>query len=321
MLPGNSTIKEFEALIGKHCNKEHAIATCNASVGILGVFHALGLAGKEIITAPFTWPGAISGLLMLNCKIKICEAEGDFYNIDPEKLEDLITIDTKAIFSSDFLGYPCRLDIISSICRKHNILLIHDGASSFGSYYQQNQAGYYADVAVYSFGKRKLFSVGEGGAIITNNEEIYLSLLKSLTHPERQNIESDCYNPFSLNTTINPLAAKYGLETYKEQLIRINERSKNVTGILRKLLPCTKIKSAVPNYYKIILPRHFDDSIRKKHFTNYSYYSLARELRCFSVVNNILVPENIAHKTEHTSLEEWRIIEFNEIAELQGIIQ
>ena len=104
MLPGPSVIKEFENVLAVHCQKDYVISTCNASVGILGVFWSMGLSNKEIIVTPLTWPGAIAGLLALNCKLKFCPVEPDFLTIDAAEISKLITPETKAVFSTDFLG-------------------------------------------------------------------------------------------------------------------------------------------------------------------------------------------------------------------------
>lgn len=253
MLPGESVIREFESLIEKHCNKNYAIATCNASVAILGTFHALGLKGKEVVTTPWTWPGAIAGLLMLDCSLKFCKVEQDFLTMDPDKIEDLITEDTKAVFSADFLGYPCKIDKIQEICKKHNILLIHDASSSFGSYYKGYQAGYYADVTVYSFGRRKLFSIGEGGAIVTNNENIYKQLLKAIAHPERHQMEYEDANLFALNTSINLLAAEYGVKNYSTSLNKIQARAKDLNSRFNKHTARLGNIDFRPNFHKILL--------------------------------------------------------------------
>ena len=253
MLPGPSVIKEFENVLAVHCQKDYVISTCNASVGILGVFWSMGLSNKEIIVTPLTWPGAIAGLLALNCKLKFCPMEPDFLTIDAAEISKLITPETKAVFSTDFLGYPCQLDKIKKICEEYNVLLIHDAASSFGSYYKGYQSGYYADVSIYSFGQKKLFSLGEGGAIVTQSERIYEKLLYGIAHPERQQIEYDVCNPFSLNISMNLLAAEYGLKIFNEQINHIKYRAEAVVEFLKCILQINNQDDIQPNYYKALL--------------------------------------------------------------------
>lgn len=252
MLPGPSIAKEFESILANHCQKEYAISTCNASTSILGVFLSLGLQNNEIITTPLTWPGAMAGLLALNCKLKFCNVEPEFLTIDPNEIRRLITPETKAVFSADFLGYPCRLDEIKKVCEEYNLLLIHDAASSFGSYYKGYQSGYFADVSVYSFGQKKLFSIGEGGAIVTQREDLYEKLLYGITHPERQQIEYDYVNPISMNISMNLLAAEYGVRVFNKRINYIKNRSKAITGFLKGLIRLNEDDDIQPNYYKVM---------------------------------------------------------------------
>ena len=150
---GNSVTREFEYRISEYFDSKHALSVCNATTGIMGVFHALGLSNSEIITTPLTWAGAFSGPLMINCKLKFCDVESESLTINPDIIEALISPDTKAVFSADLLGYPAQLDKVKEICLKHNLLLIHDAASSFGSTYKGFYSGHFADATILSFGR------------------------------------------------------------------------------------------------------------------------------------------------------------------------
>lgn len=254
-IPGHSAIREFEYLVANYCGARYCLSVCNASVGILGTFYALGLQNAEVITTPLTWPGAITGLQWLKCNIRFCDVEPQTLTLNPALLESIITPKTKAVFSADFLGYPARLDEIKSICRKYNILLIHDAAGSFGSKYQQSYSGYYADVSIVSFGSKKIFSLGEGGCVLTEHETIYQSLANSLLHPNRQGLESFSINPFALNTSMNPLAASLGIKRLKKAAGTIQKRKRMVKKWLLKNDLIDLPASSEPNFYKILLSK------------------------------------------------------------------
>lgn len=251
-IPGNSIVREFEYKIADFCNTKFAISVCNATTGILGVCYALGLKDAEVITTPLTWSGAIAGLLTLNCKIKFCDVDLDSFSLDPVKLDKLITSKTRAIFSTDFLGYPAKLDNIKHICDKYGLLLIHDAATSFGSRYKEQFSGHFADVSIFSFGSKKLFTTGEGGCIVTDNVEIYQKLISFLAHPEKQSSLLSETNPFALNTSINLLAAEYGLETFYQQLKKIEERKFKAINWLNEKKVNTK-PDAQPNFYRVLV--------------------------------------------------------------------
>lgn len=261
--PGNTVIREFEYRISEYLDSKYALAVCNATTGIMGVFFALGLSNAEVITTPLSWAGAFSGPMMLNCRFRFCDVEPEGLTINPDLIEALITPKTKAVFSADFLGYPAQLDKVKDICLKHNLLLIHDAASSFGSKHKGFYSGHFADVSVLSFGEKKIFSIGGGGCILTDNNSIYEKLVKRLTHPERQSLEVFGYNPFSLNTSMNPWAAKYGLETFNEQVLKIEKRKQEIIRSFKEIGMANKTDKSDPNYYKILVSPELQSRFEK----------------------------------------------------------
>ena len=251
----DSNTRHFEAMLSKHFDNANVFTVCNATIGIMGTFFALGLSNAEIITTPHTWPGALSGLQMLQCDIKFAKIEEPTLTINPESILPLITPHTKAVFTADFLGYPCRLDAIKEICNQHNLLLIHDAASSIGSTYKDYYAGKYADVSVFSFGRNKPFATNEGACIVTHSECIFEKLLYHLAHPERQDIQSNAINPFALNTSLNAFAVEFGLAQFHHQLAKIQLHQKTVTSALQKYLEQSPyFINAKPNFYKPFVP-------------------------------------------------------------------
>ncbi len=264
-IPENSVIREFEYKIAEYCGAKNCLSICNATVGILGVFYALGLSNAEVISTPLTWSGSISGLNMLNCKIRFCDIEHHTLTLNPDIIEPLITPNTKAVFSADFLGYPARLDKISKICKKHNLLLIHDAASSFGSRYKGYYSGYFADVSIFSFGSKKIFTTGEGGSILTENDIIFDKIANFLMHPERHAVERLQINPFALNSKINYIGAKYGIDFFEEQILELEKKREKSINFLKSIhfnLP----NDFYPNFTKILLhskhiPTDFKDEI------------------------------------------------------------
>lgn len=222
----DSNTRQFEAMLSKHFDNAKVLTVCNATIGIMGTFFALGLSNSEIITTPLTWAGALSGLQMLQCDIKFAKIEEPSLTINPESILPLITPHTKAVFTADFLGYPCRLDAIKEICNEHNLILIHDAASSIGSTYNDFYSGKYADMSIFSFGRNKPFTTNEGGCIVTYSESIFEKLLYHLAHPERQDIQNNAINPLALNTGLNAFALDFGLAQFHHQIAKIQLHQK-----------------------------------------------------------------------------------------------
>lgn len=252
-IPGKSVVRQFEARLSEYFDNHYVIAVSNATIGIMGVFMTLGITDSEVLSTPLTWPGSFSGIKLLSNNIKYCDIEEPTLTISPESIENKITKGTKAVLTSDFLGYPCRLDEIKTICDKNDIWLIHDAASSLGSIYKDKYSGYFSDVTIFSFGPNKPFTTGEGGAVITQSKEIYEQLVYHLTHPNFQSLVIEDINMFSLNTNINLLAAEFGLKTFNLQISMIKEKQNKIhnSKLVRK--KNFFFYNTVPNYYKVLV--------------------------------------------------------------------
>jgi 8-amino-3,8-dideoxy-alpha-D-manno-octulosonate transaminase len=201
----------FEKEIADLTDHEYVISLANATMGIMGVFIALGIRNAEVIVNEATWPGSLSGPMLLGNKIMRAPLNAS-QRFDIDLLNDCITDKTKAILSCDIGDQSIEfLDQVKAICDGRGIYLIHDAARSFLSTYKGYHSGYFADVTVLSFGATKWFSMYEGACAITNNQTIYKTLVWHLTHPDRQLKELGEINEFAMNYRMNPLVAEYGL--------------------------------------------------------------------------------------------------------------
>jgi dTDP-4-amino-4,6-dideoxygalactose transaminase len=285
----DSETRIFEGLLRQHTDNANVLSVCNATVGIMGVFYSLGLTNCEVITTPLTWAGAFSGLKLLNNTLVFAEIEEPTLTISPDSIEKLITSNTKCIFSADLLGYPARLDVLKNICKKHNILLIHDAASSFGSIYKEKYSGYYADVCIFSFGRNKPFSTGEGGAIITHDDDIYENLICHLSHPERQDIELSAYNPFALNINMNPFAIRYGIVMFGQQKDCILKHQEEVLSKLNQVsqpLIHRLTENMMPNFYKPFFNVLSIQSQTEYSWTSIPYHPLNKQKMIMEILDS-----------------------------------
>jgi len=149
------------------------------------------------------------------------------------------------------MGYPCKTDRIAEICRKKKVLYFHDAASALGSRYKGKQAGYFADVAIYSFGARKLYSCGEGGAIVYSKSHIHKKLRTQLLHPDRQINEIENPNWFFFNISMNSVIAASNIRRIEKSIRKIREEALRT----RKLLGQNIHGESEPNFYKILVKR------------------------------------------------------------------
>jgi perosamine synthetase len=134
---------------------------------------ALGIApGDEVITTPFTFIASASSIMMAGAKPVFVDIEPDNLNIDPVKIEALITDRTKAILPVEVFGNPAGLDKVSEIAKKHNLPVIEDSCEALGSELNGKKAGTFGTMSVFAFYPNKQITTGEGGMILTDNDSL-----------------------------------------------------------------------------------------------------------------------------------------------------
>lgn len=129
-------------------------------------------AGDEVITPSFTFSSTVNAFMIMGAKPVFCDIKEDTLNIDENKIESLISDRTKAIVVVDYAGFPCEMDTIMEIAKRHKITVIEDAAQAVGSTYKGRICGTLGDIGCYSFHETKNYSMGEGGAAIFSNTEM-----------------------------------------------------------------------------------------------------------------------------------------------------
>lgn len=127
--------------------------------------------GDEVIVPSFTFSSTVNAFLRCGSKPVFCDIRRDTMNIDENLIEDLITEKTKAIYAVDYAGIPCEMDTINRIADKHGLFVIEDAAQAVGSTYKGKWAGTLTEFGCYSFHETKNYVMGEGGAIVLNQEK------------------------------------------------------------------------------------------------------------------------------------------------------
>jgi len=127
--------------------------------------------GDEVIAPSFTFSSTINAFLLRGAKAVFCDIREDTFNIDENKIEELITDKTKAIYVVHYAGIPCEMNRIIEIANKYNLFIIEDAAQAVGSTYKGKIAGTMTEFGCYSFHETKNYAMGEGGAIIVNENK------------------------------------------------------------------------------------------------------------------------------------------------------
>ncbi len=138
--------------------------------------------GDEVITTPITFAASANCAVYCGARPVFADINPETYNIDPMSIRKKITDKTKAIIAVDFTGQAVEIDEIKKICEEHNLIFIEDAAHSIATKYKGQQVGGLADMTCFSFHPVKTITGGEGGAILTNDEELYKKLVLAHTH-------------------------------------------------------------------------------------------------------------------------------------------
>jgi perosamine synthetase len=166
-------ISEFEEAFAKYCGVKHGIAVTNGTVALHLALVALGIGeGDEVIIPDFTMIATAFAVSYTGAKPVFIDAEKETWNIDFTKIEEKITERTRVILPVHIYGHPCEMDEINKIAKKYNLKVLEDAAEVHGAEYRGRKCGNLGDIAAFSFFANKIATSGEGGMVVTNDDEL-----------------------------------------------------------------------------------------------------------------------------------------------------
>jgi perosamine synthetase len=165
-------VREFEARFAELCGVEHAVATSSGTTAlhIAMLAHQIG-PGDEVITSPFSFIASANCALFVGARPVFADIEPDYFTVDPAKVEERITKNTRAIIPVHLYGQSCDMDPIVEIAQKHNLAIIEDACQAHGAAYKGWPIGSFG-TACYSLYATKNITTIEGGMIVTNDTQI-----------------------------------------------------------------------------------------------------------------------------------------------------
>lgn len=176
-------VTEMEKKLCDLTGAKYACAVSNGTAALHVACQAIGLKeGDEVITTPITFAASSNCALYCGATPVFADIKEDTYNIDPESVLSKITDKTKAVVAVDFTGQAVELKRLREICDEHKLVLIEDGAHSIGTKYDGKNVGCIADLTTFSFHPVKTVTCGEGGAIMTDNDEYAKKLYLFRSH-------------------------------------------------------------------------------------------------------------------------------------------
>lgn len=216
-------VQELEKKIADFLGVKHCIAMCNGTVALEIVIRACGLT-SEVIVPSFTFIATAHALQWQGIKPVFCDIDPDTYNIDSSRVEELITPSTSGIIGVHIWGRPCNIESLDEIARQRNLKLLYDAAHAFGCSYNGRMIGNFGDAEVFSFHATKFFNTLEGGAVVTNDEDLAakVRLMKNFGFAGEDNV---IY--IGTNGKMNEISAAMGLTQLEDidELIGTNYRN------------------------------------------------------------------------------------------------
>ena len=180
-------VKTFERQYAKYLGTKHCLGLGNATQALHLALAALNIGeGDEVLVTSYSWISTASCILMQNAVPVFCDIESESLGINPDDVESKINPLTKAVILTHVFGYPARIKKIKDICKKHNIALIEDSSHAHGADVEGQKVGTFGDISVFSLHQRKSLSVGDGGILCTDNDDIAEKVfrLRSFGHQE-----------------------------------------------------------------------------------------------------------------------------------------
>jgi dTDP-4-amino-4,6-dideoxygalactose transaminase len=216
-------VQEFERQIEQLVGVKHCIAICNATVALEIAIRALGMKG-EVILPSFTFIATPHALQWQEITPVFCDIDPQTHNLDPQQVERMITPRTTGIIGVHVWGRACDTDALSEIAHRRNLRLLFDAAHAFACTHKGQMIGGFGDAEVFSFHGTKFFNTLEGGAVVTNDDNLAhkIRLMKNFGFT---NYDQTDY--VGINGKMNEVSAAMGLTNLEslDEFIVVNQRN------------------------------------------------------------------------------------------------
>lgn len=223
----NILTKEFEDMVKKHTGSKHVISISNGTLALYTCLIALGIGkGDEVIVPNLTFIATANAVVMAGANPIFCDVDKESMQIDSNLIENCITNKTRAVIPVHLYGNSVDIYEIMDICKRNNLKLIEDAAQGVGVFYDEKHVGTFGDCGVLSYYGNKTITCGEGGIILTNDDEIAKKCYRLKNHGrDKKGVFIHEYIGFNFSFT--EMQAAIGI-SQMEKLNRIIERKKKI---------------------------------------------------------------------------------------------
>ena len=232
-------VQQFERAVGDYLGVQHCVAMCNGTIALEIAIRALGLKG-EVLVPSFTFIATAHSLQWQEITPVFCDIDSRTHHINPEMVEKMITPRTTGILGVHTWGRPCEIHDLTEIAEKYNLKLLFDAAHAFGCSYNGRMIGNFGSAEVFSFHATKFFNTFEGGAVVTNNDQLAkkMRLMKNFGFAGYDNV---IY--IGTNGKMNEVAAAMGLTNLEslDKFVAVNRRNYECYNLCVENIPGIKI--------------------------------------------------------------------------------
>ena len=269
---GGEHIAEFEKKYAELMGIKRCLATASGTTALITSMKALGVdAGDEVIVSPFTFIASYNVIFMNKALPVFADTDPETFLIDPSTIESRITERTSALLPVHIYGLPCDMDAINAIGKKHNLKVIEDACQAWLAEYKDKKAGTLGDAGCFSFQNSKNLPAGEGGAIISDNDEFmdrctsihncgrpFGSIKRTSEYPiAGTNFRMQQFQALILMSQMNRIQKDADIRL--ANAMYLDERLKQIPGIIPYKLASGATRSAYHLYPFRYISREFND--------------------------------------------------------------
>ncbi|MGI5923771.1 MAG: DegT/DnrJ/EryC1/StrS family aminotransferase [Lentisphaeria bacterium] len=259
---------EFAARYAEFCQAKHALPVINGSTAIELILRGLGIGyGDEVIVPPYTFTASVHAIVLTGAKPVFADIELDTFCLSATAVEKAITPRTRAILGVHIGGRPFDFAALSAVADKHGIPLIEDAAQAHGSEWKNRRVGSLGVAAAFSFQQSKNLSGGEGGAITTNDDELYQRLWSIHHNGRSQNLADMTSTCLGTNARLAEwqcailLAQMKNVDAYSEARTRTAARLDEALGKMPFISVMKKDERITRNSYHLYCFRYHAEAL------------------------------------------------------------
>jgi dTDP-4-amino-4,6-dideoxygalactose transaminase len=286
---GGEQVQKYEQSFAEYHKAKHAVSTSSGTSALHTALLALGVGkGDKVVVPPLTFVSSVTSVLMCNAEPLFCDVDPSTYNLNISRLTEKRNI--KAIMTVHLLGTPCNMDEVLDVADELGAYVIEDCAQAIGAKYKGKLVGTIGDIACFSTVHTKVITTGEGGMILTDNEELASRCRQIRNHGEYYGIGKTGWtsNLFGYNYRLTEIQAAIGIEQLKKLDMFLKIQKENAEWIIENL-PEALTPPRIPSYADPIY--YIIGCIYNKEKTEKSRDEIIKEL------TNVGVNKNVAGAT------------------------